>query len=214
MESEFSYILPQDLRTADDEIKLIAAAKAGDLDSFNALVLSYQSLVYNVAFRIVGDRFAADDAAQETFFLAFRNLRSFRGGSFRSWLLRIVTNVCRDQFRRKKRRPTVRLAPMDNAEDEIETTTWISDPGESPEEKLERADLARTIQACIEELPLEFRLVVTLVDVQGMDYVEAAQTIGLPLGTLKSRLARARARLSVRLKEQTISVTRFLERKQ
>lgn len=209
MESESSYFLSQDLQTASDEMRLIASAKAGDLESFNMLVLSYQNLVYNVAFRILGDRFAADDAAQETFISAFRKLGSFRGDSFRGWLWRIVINVCRDQFRRNKRRPTVPLAPPDESGDEIESPWWISDPGDSPEERVERAELARTIQTCIEELPLEYRLVITLVDIQGMDYVEAAETLGVPLGTVKSRLARARARLSVRLTEQTIGVIGF-----
>ncbi|HLF74420.1 MAG TPA: sigma-70 family RNA polymerase sigma factor [Anaerolineales bacterium] len=176
---------------------LISSAQAGDLNSFNTLVLAYQNLVFNAAFRILGDRFAADDAAQDTFILAFRNLSSFRGGSFRSWLWRIVINVCRDQIRRNKRRPTVRLAPPGEAGDGIESPWWISDPGESPEQRMERADLAQTIQACLDELPLEYRLVVTLVDIQEMDYAEAAETMGLPIGTVKSRLARARARLSL-----------------
>lgn len=202
MENEFFYSLPRNLQTDDDETKLIASSKAGDLDSFNSLVLAYQNMVYNVAFRIVGDRFAADDATQETFFSAFRNLRSFRGGSFRSWLLRIVTNVCRDQMRRNKRRPTVRLAPPDGTGEEIESPWWISDPAESPEERVERAELARSIQACLDMLPLEYRLVVTLVDIQEMDYAEAAETMGVPLGTVKSRLARARSRLSSCLRGQ------------
>ena len=197
MESEFSYFLPRDFRTANDEMLLISSAQAGDLNSFNTLVLAYQNLVFNAAFRILGDRFAADDAAQDTFILAFRNLSSFRGGSFRSWLWRIVINVCRDQIRRNKRRPTVRLAPPGEAGDGIESPWWISDPGESPEQRMERADLAQTIQACLDELPLEYRLVVTLVDIQEMDYAEAAETMGLPIGTVKSRLARARARLSL-----------------
>ena len=196
MESEFSYFLPRDFRTANDEMLLISSAQAGDLNSFNTLVLAYQNLVFNAAFRILGDRFAADDAAQDTFILAFRNLSSFRGGSFRSWLWRIVINVCRDQIRRNKRRPTVRLAPPGEAGDGIESPWWISDPGESPEQRMERADLAQTIQACLDELPLEYRLVVTLVDIQEMDYAEAAETMGLPIGTVKSRLARARARMS------------------
>ena len=200
MANEFSYILPRNPQTTGDEMALISSTLAGDLDSFNTLALVYQNLVYNVAFRILGERFAADDATQEAFILAFRKLSSFRGGSFRSWLLRIVTNVCRDHIRRNRRRPTYRLAPLDDAGDEIESPEWISDPGELPEERLERNDLARTIQACLDELPLEFRLIVILVDIQGMDYAEAAETLGLPLGTVKSRLGRARARLCFRLR--------------
>jgi len=200
MENEFSYSLPRNLQTNGDETPLISATLAGDLESFNSLVLAYQNLVYNVAFRILGERFSAEDAAQQTFISAFRKLSSFRGGSFRSWLLRIVTNVCYDELRRLKRHPTSSLEFQDEMGEEIESLKWMVDPGELPEEKLERANLARTIQACIDELPLEFRLVVILVDIQGMNYAETAEILSLPLGTVKSRLARARARLCVHLR--------------
>ena len=200
MENEFFYSLPRNLQTTGDEMALISASLAGDLDSFNTLVLAYQNLVYNVAFRILGERFSAEDAAQQTFISAFRKLSSFRGGSFRSWLLRIVTNVCYDELRRLKRHPTSSLEFQDEMGEEIESLKWMVDPGELPQEKLERADLARTLQAAIDKLPLEFRLVVVLVDIQGMDYAETAEILSLPLGTVKSRLARARARLCVHLR--------------
>ncbi len=200
MEKEFFYSLPRNLQTNGDETVLISSALSGDLESFNSLVLAYQNLVYNAAFRILGERFAADDAAQETFILAFRKLRSFRGGSFRSWLLRIVTNVCYDELRRDKRHPTSSLEFQDDTGEEVESLKWMVDPGELPEERLERVNLGRTIQACIDELPLEFRLVAVLVDIQGMDYTETAEILSLPLGTVKSRLARARARLCLCLR--------------
>ena len=200
MENEFSYFLPQNPRTTGDEMALISSTLAGDLESFNSLVLAYQNLIYNVAFRILGERFSADDATQEAFILAFRKLNSFRGGSFRSLLLRIVTNVCYDELRHRKRHPTSSLGLQDELGEEIESSKWISDPGELPEERLERDDLARTIQACLDELPLEFRLIVILVDIQGLDYTETAEILSLPLGTVKSRLARARSRLCFRLR--------------
>jgi len=200
MEKEFFYFLPRNLQTASDERALISATLAGDLDSFNTLALAYQNLVYNVAFRILGERFSAEDAAQQTFIFAFRKLSSFRGGSFRSWLLRIVTNVCYDELCRLKRHPTSSLEFQDEMGAEIESLKWMVDPGELPEDELERVDLARTIQACIDELPLEYRLVVILVDIQGLDYAETAKTLGLPMGTVKSRLARARARLCLCLR--------------
>jgi RNA polymerase sigma-70 factor (ECF subfamily) len=178
-----------------DEVALIRAAREGDLNAFNRLVLEYQDLVYNQAYRVLGEPLAADDATQEAFISAYRNLRSYRGGSFRAWLLRIVTNACYDELRRRKRRPTTPLEPLDDAGEEIESPTWMEDPAESPEESAERSELARAIQDCINELPAEFRAVVALVDVQGMDYAEAADAIDKPLGTVKSRLARARARL-------------------
>ncbi|HLE16509.1 MAG TPA: sigma-70 family RNA polymerase sigma factor [Anaerolineales bacterium] len=178
-----------------DEAGLIQSACKGDLDSFNRLVLAYQDIVYNQAYRVLGDSPAADDAAQEAFIAAYQNLRSFRGGSFRAWLLRIVTNTCYDELRRRKRRPSVPLEPLDDAGDEIESPHWIADPGELPEDQAARAELGLAIQRCLQELPSEFRTVVALVDVQGLDYGEVAQVIGKPLGTVKSRLARARVRL-------------------
>jgi RNA polymerase sigma-70 factor (ECF subfamily) len=178
-----------------DEVALIRAAREGDLNSFNRLVLEYQDLVYNQAYRVLGEPQAADDATQEAFISAYQHLRSYRGGSFRAWLLRIVTNACYDELRRRKRRPTTPLEPLDDAGEEIESPSWMVDPEESPEESAERSELSEAIQNCINGLPPEFRSVVALVDVQGMDYAEASEAMGTPLGTVKSRLARARARL-------------------
>jgi RNA polymerase sigma-70 factor (ECF subfamily) len=178
-----------------DEQALIYAARQGDLDSFNRLVLAYQDIVYNQAYRVLGESQAADDAAQEAFISAYNHLHSYRGGSFRAWLLRIVTNSSYDELRRRKRRPTSPLEPIDDSGEEVESPHWIADPGEQPEDTVARAELSRAIQRCINELPPEFRSVVSLVDVQGMDYTEVAVVIGKPLGTVKSRLARARGRL-------------------
>ncbi|MGW8143521.1 MAG: RNA polymerase sigma factor, partial [Anaerolineales bacterium] len=115
-----------------DENGLIEDARHGDLDAFNRLILAYQDRVYNQAYRVLGEAQAADDATQEAFISAYKNLRSFRGGSFRAWLLRIVTNACYDELRRRKRRPTTSLEPVDDAGEEIESPHWIADPGELP----------------------------------------------------------------------------------
>ncbi len=178
-----------------DEIALIQAAQRGDLDSFNHLVLNYQDLVYSQAYRMIGEDDSAADATQNAFISAYHHLRSYRGGSFRAWLLRIVTNACYDELRRRKRRPTVPLEPLDDAGEEVESPRWMVDPAEQPEERLERAELQRAIQHCLDNLPADFRTTVVLVDVQGLDYYEAAQAIGTPIGTIKSRLARARLRM-------------------
>jgi RNA polymerase sigma-70 factor (ECF subfamily) len=178
-----------------DEVALIHAAQEGDLDAFNRLVLAYQDMLYNQAYRMFGEADPAADATQEAFISAYRNLRSFRGGSFRAWLLRIVTNACYDELRRRQRRPTTPLEPVDNEGEEVENPRWIIDPGESPEDSAARAELQQAIQHCLKGLSAEFRTVVILVDVQGMDYAEAAQVMGSPLGTVKSRLARARLRM-------------------
>jgi len=178
-----------------DEPALISEAQRGSLDSFNTLVLNYQDMLFNTALRIMGDEDAAADATQEAFLSAFRAIKSFRGGSFKAWLLRTVTNACYDELRRQKRRPTTPLEPeMDDGE-EIETPRWLADPSMSPEEEAETDELEHAIQHCLEALPVEFRSVVVLTDIQGMDYKEVAASIRVPLGTIKSRLARARLRL-------------------
>ncbi len=178
-----------------DEIALIQAARGGDLDSFNRLVLEYQDLVYNQAYRMIGEEEAADDAAQTAFISAFNHLSSFRGGSFKAWLLRIVTNACYDELRRRKRRPTIPLEPLDDAGEEVESPSWMVDPADRPEEQVLRVELQNAIQHCLDKLPDDFRSAVVMVDVQGLDYSEAAESIGTPIGTIKSRLARARLRL-------------------
>jgi len=178
-----------------DETALIQDAQRGDLDAFNRLVMEYQDLLFGQAYRMMGEAQSAEDATQEAFISAFKKLNSYRGGSFKAWLLRIVTNACYDELRRRKRRPTTPLEPLDDDDEEIETPRWLADPGESPEEAAERAALNRALQGCLEGLPDEFRTVIVLVDMQGLDYGEASLAIGKPLGTVKSRLARGRLRL-------------------
>lgn len=178
-----------------DEAVLIQDALHGDLDAFNRLVLAYQDMVYYQAYRMMGEAQGAEDATQEAFISAFRKLKSYRGGSFKAWLLRIVTNACYDELRRQKRRPTTPLEPLSADEEEIESPTWLADDSESPEDAAARAELNEAIQKCLAKLPEDFRAAVVLVDLQGLDYSEAAEAIGKPLGTIKSRLARARSRL-------------------
>jgi RNA polymerase sigma-70 factor (ECF subfamily) len=183
-----------------DEARMVEYALEGDFDAYNRLVLAYQDLAYNVAYRIMGNQAAAEDMTQDAFISAFRKLKTFRGGSFKAWLLRIVTNACYDELRRYKRRPMVALEPIGSDNEEIESPSWLEDPGESPEEAAMRTELSAAIQHCLEELDVNFRAVVILVDVQGMDYSEAAEVVNTPLGTIKSRLARARSRMQDCLK--------------
>ena len=178
-----------------NETALIRNAQHGDLNAFNTLVLTYQDIVYNTALRILGDEDLAADASQETFISAFRAINSYRGGSFRAWLLRTVTNACYDELRRIKRRPTTPLEPETEDGDEVESPRWLADPNASPENQLDQAELEHAIQHCLENLPTDFRAVVVLADIQGLDYAEVAVAVKKPLGTIKSRLARARLRL-------------------
>ena len=178
-----------------DEIALIRESQEVDLEAFNRLVLAYQDSVYAQAYRMMGEPEAAADATQEAFISAFRNLRSYRGGSFRAWLLRIVTNACYDEHRRRRRRPTIPLQPLDSEANEVESPGWLADDGEGPERAAEREELNHAIQDCLDDLPEDFRAVVVLIDIQELDYKETARVIGRPVGTVKSRLARARLRL-------------------
>ncbi|MGB8214641.1 MAG: sigma-70 family RNA polymerase sigma factor [Anaerolineales bacterium] len=178
-----------------DEPALILDAQHGSLEAFNTLVLAYQDALYNTALRILNDDEQAADAVQEAFISAFRALNSYRGGSFRAWLLRTVTNACYDELRRKKRRPTTPLEPETADGDEIESPGWLIDQAASPEERLDQAELEHAVQHCLENLPPDFRTVVVLADIQGLDYSEIAIAVKKPLGTIKSRLARARLRL-------------------
>jgi len=178
-----------------DEPALIQSAQRGDLDAFNTLVLHYQDALFNTALRILGDDDLAADAAQDAFLSAFQHLNSYRGGSFKAWLHRTVTNACYDELRRKKRRPTTPLEPDTDDGDEMDSPRWLADPHLTPEAQAEADELEHAIQHCLDALPVEFRTVVVLADLQGLDYTEVAAAIRAPLGTIKSRLARARLRL-------------------
>lgn len=178
-----------------DESSLIASAQRGDLDSFNTLILHYQDIVFNTALRILGDDELAADASQEAFISAFRSISTFRGGSFKAWILRTVTNACYDELRRQKRRPTIALEPETDDGEEMDSPRWLADTNMTPEQKSEADELEHAIQHCLNALPMEFRTVVVMADIQGLDYVEVATAVHVPLGTIKSRLARARLRL-------------------
>jgi len=178
-----------------DESALIKDAQRGDLDSFNTLVLAYQDVLFNTALRILSDEDQAADATQDAFLSAFKSINTFRGGSFKAWLMRTVTNACYDELRRKKRRPTTPLEPDTSDGDEMDSPRWLADKSMSPEQKLEADELEHAIQHCLDALPSDFRTVVVLADIQGLDYAEVANATRVPLGTIKSRLARARLRL-------------------
>ena len=178
-----------------NEQALIQDAQGGNLDAFNTLILHYQDSVFNTALRILGDEDLAADAAQDAFISAFKSINSYRGGSFKAWLMRTVTNACYDELRRQKRRPTTPLEPDTEDGEEMDSPKWLADPGMTPDQVAEADELEHAIQHCLNNLPLEFKTVVVMADLQGMDYTEVAVAVKVPLGTIKSRLARARLRL-------------------
>jgi RNA polymerase sigma factor (sigma-70 family) len=176
-----------------EEQRLVSAAQHGDLDAFNQLVRLYEARVYTLCYRMMSDADAAADIAQETFIAAYTHLGRYRGGQFKSWLLRIATNACLDALRARKRRPATSLNAFSDRDDGAELE--IVDPGESPDESVLRGELGRALADSLAHLPEDQRLMVILSDIQGLAYDEIAQVTGVALGTVKSRLSRGRARL-------------------
>jgi RNA polymerase sigma-70 factor (ECF subfamily) len=177
----------------EDDEQLIHTAQSGDLSAFNALVLRYQNDVYNVTYRIMGDDAGASDATQDTFITVYRRLDTYRGGSFRSWLLRIATNTCYDLLRYQKRRPA--LGFDDLVGEDFDDGPPLPDPGVTPEQAMQDSELSAAIQECINGLHPDQRAVLVMNDIEGYSYQEIADTTAVQLGTVKSRLSRARASL-------------------
>lgn len=176
-----------------DESRIISQAQNGSLSAFNQLVMAYQGTAYNVAYRVIGNQDAAADACQDAFLKAYKAIKQYQGGSFKSWLLRIVTNTCYDQLRYKSRRPATSLEDL--AENPDDHSLKLVSRAETPEEHTLRGELGDLLQVGINQLPPDQRLVLILSDVQGLSYQEIAEIIDQPLGTVKSRLSRGRRRL-------------------
>jgi RNA polymerase sigma-70 factor (ECF subfamily) len=192
---------------AEREERFIEQARRGDLPAFNSLVLLYQTRVYNLCLRMLSDPDEAADATQDTFLSAYRSIRQFKGGQFRAWLLRIATNACLDALRARKRRPAVsldRAAREDDAEGDeplqVADTALFSDP----EGTALSAELAATLQRGLESLPDDQRIALVLVDVQGLSYEEAATVTASNLGTVKSRINRARSKMRAFLRGEGV----------
>jgi len=177
-----------------DEQAFIRAAQKGDVAAFNQLVRGYQAPVYRTAYRVLGDAASAEDATQDAFISAYKHIRTFRGGSFKAWLLRIVTNACYDQLRVKQRRPAASLDAMlldpDNPAPGLDRAVT-----ESPQDFAERQELGAMIQRGLATLPHDQRMTLVLVDIEGLSYEDAADAVATNVGTVKSRLSRARAAL-------------------
>lgn len=181
------------------EARALEAAQRGNVAAFNELVLAHQTTVYNVALRTLGSPEDAADATQDAFVSAFRAMREFRGGSFKAWVLRIAVNACYDILRRRQRRPSSSLEVVLEGG---ETDPGLADRRIGPERAALASETAAAIQAALLTLTDEQRTLVILCDVQGLSYEEAAEATGAALGTVKSRLSRARARLRDLLAER------------
>ncbi|HKP54105.1 MAG TPA: sigma-70 family RNA polymerase sigma factor [Chloroflexia bacterium] len=181
-----------------EEARRLDAARRGDLAAFNWLVLQYQTRVYNLCYRMLSDPDAAADATQDAFLSAYRAIGRFKGDQFRTWLMRIATNGCLDVLRSRKRRPTTSLDAhtSDGDGDEIDPLPIADlDPSVDPESSALRGEVADTIQQGLDTLPDDQRTLLVLVDVQGLSYEEASTITGANIGTVKSRINRARARM-------------------
>ena len=173
-----------------EDSQLVARSQGGDLAAFNAIVERYQSQVLNVAWRVVGSRASAEDITQETFISAYRAMGKFRGGSLRAWLFRIASNLGVDLLRSSKRRPE------DSLDLSLESPSFqVASRDESPEQAAIRGELGGEIQRAILSLPDDQKLALLLIDVQGLSYDEAAEATGASIGTVKSRLSRARGKV-------------------
>lgn len=174
------------------DLELVREAKKGSLTAFNTLAVRHQTLLYNVAYRITGNVDLASDATQEALILAYRRLHQYRGGSLRAWLARIATNCAYDQLRVRKRQNATSLEDMVEEEDRLGV---LEDPGASPEDSAMASELGEAISAAVLSLPTDQRSVIVLVDYNHFDYQETAEALDISLGTVKSRLSRARARV-------------------
>ncbi len=196
--------------TNQTESELILAARKGDAGAFNQLVLGYQDRIYNLAARILGDSDTAEDITQTTFLTAYINFPRFRNGCFRSWLYRIATNACYDVYRQRKRYPVMSIGNKNLAEERLSPLSDFSCSSSLPEAEVERRELEQLILHALEKLDPDQRTIIILVDQQEFDYQETAQILGIPIGTVKSRLARARMRLQ-QLLNHSITTNRPLD---
>ncbi len=178
---------------ASDDAALVARAREGDREAFTELVMHYQVPLYNMALRMVGSRDDAADIAQEAFLRAWEKLRTLKGNPFKAWIFQIAVNLCYDQFRRRKR---VAAMPEEGQEARVVS---LGLPVPDPEERAEAGERARIVRDSINGLDPDLRTALILRDVNGLAYEEIAAVIRAPLGTVKSRIARARGHVQERL---------------
>jgi len=179
-----------------DEV-LVQKSKNGDLEAFDQLVLRYESKVFNLAYRFMGNYADASDLAQETFIRLYQSLVSFRGdSSFSTWLFRVAANACRDELRKRQRRKNV---SMDEMVALSPANVPVADNAYSPEETVQRHEVQRQVQECLKQLSDDHRLILVMREIQDLSYEEIAEVLQCSLGTVKSRINRARNALKERM---------------
>ena len=178
-----------------DESNLISHAKQGDLKAFNELILQYQHLLFRIALRVMRDEMLAADMVQGTCLLAFQKLESFRDGSFRNWFARILVNRCYDELRRQRRHPVQYLESEDQDSEDRSAEDRLADYSMSPEAQFDARELEKKIQNCLAVISPKYRAILILIDLEDFSYSEAAMMLNIPVGTVKSGLARARVQM-------------------
>ena len=180
--------------TREQEAAIINAVLDGDVNAYEHLVKAYEKNVYNLALRMTGNSEDAYDMSQEAFIKAYNSLHSFRGDSkFSVWLYRIVSNVCLDFLRSRNRKATVSLSMENDDGEEVELD--IADEASSPQLLLDRSLTRDAVRRGLQSLPPDHREILLLREIQGLSYDEIASALGLEVGTVKSRIFRARKKL-------------------
>ncbi|NLM44449.1 MAG: sigma-70 family RNA polymerase sigma factor [Clostridiales bacterium] len=186
----------------EQEKLLVYRSKKGDIDAFEELIYNYEKKAYNIAYRIMGNEEDAKDMAQEAFIKIYKSIGNFRGDStFSTWLYRIVTNVCLDELRKRKKNNTVPLE-MSIESEKGTAIVELSAEKETPEDIYEQVEKKQLIQSAISSLSEDYKTVIILRDVQGFSYEEIATMLNCSLGTIKSRINRARNLLKDKLRHQ------------
>lgn len=179
---------------------LVERSKKGDRDAFEHLVQLYENKVYTIAYRLMGNHADAADLAQESLIKIYQALPNFRGdASFSTWIYHITVNVCRDELRKRQRRPTVSL---DDSPNNNNTTFEVRCTAPTPEEVLDRTETQAMVQQCLNTLSDDYRIILVMREIQELSYEEIAESLGCSLGTVKSRLNRARQALKEKIAKQ------------
>lgn len=191
--------------TREEEMRIVRKVLAGDVNAFEQLVIENQKSVYNLALKITKNESDALDVSQDVFLKAYTNLENFRGDSrFSVWLYRLAYNTCIDASRKSKTGMNISLTVQD--EDSESTELDLADSKPLPEEEMERRETQREVQAAIQELPEEQRKIIVMREFSDMAYEDIAATLGISVGTVKSRLSRARKNLAkILIQNGTIS---------
>ena len=195
-------VTPHEVKASDSDALLVERAVAGDHKAFEMLVIKYQKRIQRLIGRMVRDVDLVEDIAQETFIRAYRALGQFRGeAQFYTWLYRIAVNSAKKALMDLKRNPTV-SENFFKSDDEDETSPIENEltSSETPEAVLASKEIAQIINAALEALPEELRMAVTLREIEGLSYEEISDVMNCPIGTVRSRIFRAREAISQKVK--------------